>query len=147
MQHFSGNQVCANCHQYMDLLGFGFDNYDATGSYITTEGGTTATNGTPVVSSGSFVAMGGKGLTGSFTGPTDMISQLASSDQARECFALQEMRYALGRVEAGSDACSAQQVYRSFQTGSFNVKQLLVAIVSSDSFRYRTPVNAGQACQ
>jgi len=147
MQHFSGNQVCANCHQYMDLLGFAFDNYDATGAYITTEGGTTATNGTPVVSSGMFVAMGGKGLTGSFTGPTDMISQLAASDQARECFALQQMRYAFGRVEAAGDACSAQQAYGLFKAGSFNLKQLLVAIVSSDSFRHRTPVNAGQACQ
>jgi hypothetical protein len=147
MQHFSGNQICSNCHQYMDLLGFGFDNYDATGAFITTEGGTTPTNGTPVDSSGSFMAMGSNGLTGSFTSTSDMITQLAASDQARQCFALQEMRYAWGRIEAAADACSAQQAYGAFKTGAFNVKQLLVAIVSSDSFRYRTPVNAGAACQ
>jgi hypothetical protein len=144
MQHFGKNVVCAGCHQYMDLLGFGLDNYDATGSYITTEGGSIPT---AIDSSGMFVAMGAAGLTGSFTGAADMIAQLAASTQARECFALQEMRYALGRVESAGDSCSAQQIYRAFQAGTFNVKRLLVAIVSSDSFRYRTPVNAGSACR
>jgi hypothetical protein len=132
----------------MDLIGFGFDNYDATGAWITTEGGTTPTNGTAVNASGSFVSMGGPhGLSGAFSSPSDMITQLAASDQARECFALQQMRYAFGRVEAAGDSCSAQQAYAAFKTGNFNVKQLLVAIVSSDSFRYRSAVNAGKACQ
>jgi Protein of unknown function (DUF1592)/Protein of unknown function (DUF1588)/Protein of unknown function (DUF1595)/Protein of unknown function (DUF1587)/Protein of unknown function (DUF1585) len=147
MQHFSGNALCASCHQYMDYLGFGLDNYDATGAFITTEGGSTPTNGTPVDSSGMFVATGATGLAGSFTGATDMITQLAASTQARACFALQEMRYAFGRVESPDDACSAAQVYRTFQMGAFNAKGLLVAIASSDSFRYRKPVNAGSACQ
>ncbi len=40
MQHFGVNQLCSSCHQYMDYVGFGFDNYDATGAYITAEGGT-----------------------------------------------------------------------------------------------------------
>ncbi len=31
------NTQCNNCHQYMDWIGFGFDNYDATGAYITQE--------------------------------------------------------------------------------------------------------------
>ena len=146
-QHFGKNVVCAGCHQYMDLLGFGLDNYDATGSYITTEGGSSPTNGTPIDSSGMFVPMGAAGLTGSFNGAADLAAQLAGSAQARECFALQELRYALGHVESAGDACSAQQIYRAFQAGTFNVKRLLVAIVSSDSFRYRTPVNAGSACQ
>jgi hypothetical protein len=147
MQHFGKDVVCGGCHQYMDLVGFAFDNYDATGSYITTEGGSSPTNGTAIDSSGMFVAMSASGLTGSFTGVADMTAQLAASAQARECFALQQMRYAVGRVESAADACSAQQIYRAFQTGTFNIKKLLVAITGSDSFRYRTPVIAGAACQ
>ena len=147
MQHFTGNGQCALCHQYMDYVGFAFDNYDATGAYITTEGGTTPTNGTPVDSSGMFMSMLPNGLTGMFNSGTDMITQLAASTQARECFALQELRYAVQRSEQAGDACSAQQAYQAFQSGGFNVQSLLLAIVRTDSFRNRSPVNAGAACQ
>ncbi len=141
MQHFGANALCSSCHLYMDYVGFGFDNYDATGAYITAEGGT------PVDSSGMFMAMSASGLTGSFSSGTDMIMQVAASSQARECFALQELRYAIQRVEMAADACSAQQVYKGFQDGGLNIQKLLLAIVRTDSFRNRSPVNAGAACQ
>jgi Protein of unknown function (DUF1592)/Protein of unknown function (DUF1588)/Protein of unknown function (DUF1595)/Protein of unknown function (DUF1585)/Protein of unknown function (DUF1587) len=141
LQHVSTNSVCSGCHQYMDWIGFGFDNYDATGAYITTE------NGTTVDSSGKFVQINSSDITGTFTGTTDMITQLAGSQQVNQCFALEELRYALLRSETDADACSAQQIYQTFSTGSFNLQQLLVAVVSSDAFMYRTPVNAGGACQ
>jgi hypothetical protein len=141
MQHFSGNATCNGCHQWMDLIGFGFDNYDATGKWISQE------NGSAVDSSGSFVAMRTGDMTGTFQSAADMIGQLAASTQVKQCFALQQMRYGLGRVESNGDACSMQQVFQSFSSSQFSLKQLLVAIVSSDSFRNRTPVNAGSACQ
>ncbi len=64
-----------------------------------------------------------------------------------QCFALQEMRYALLRAETTADACSAQQILQNFKTGNYNLQQLIVAVVSSDAFMYRTAVNAGSACQ
>jgi hypothetical protein len=142
LQHVANNTVCNSCHQYMDWIGFGFDNYDATGAYITAE------NGTPVDPSGQFIAMPGTGdISGTFTGTSDMITQLSTSQQVNECFALEEIRYALLRSETDADACSAQQIYQTFSSGNFNLQQLLVAVVSSDSFMYRTPVDAGGACQ
>ncbi|HEY7373007.1 MAG TPA: DUF1585 domain-containing protein, partial [Polyangia bacterium] len=123
-----------------DLIGFGFDNYDATGKWISQE------NGSAVDSSGSFVSMRAGDMTGSFQNAADMIGQLAASTQVKQCFALQQMRYGLGRVESNGDACSMQQVFQSFSSSQFSLKQLLVAIVSSDSFRNRTAVNAGSAC-
>jgi hypothetical protein len=140
-QHSVRNSQCMGCHQWMDLIGFGFDNYDATGKWITQE------NGTNVDPSGSFVPMTNGEMSGTFTNAADMIGQLAASTQVRQCFALQQMRYALGRVERNADACSVQQAYQAFSSGQFNLKQLLVAIVSSDSFRNRTAVTAGSACQ
>jgi hypothetical protein len=141
MQHFSANTICNGCHQWMDLIGFGFDNYDATGKWITQE------NGTAVDASGSFVPMQTGEMSGTFQNATDMIGKLGASMQVKQCFALQEMRYALGRVEENGDACSVQQAFATFSSGSFNLKQLLVAIVSSDSFRNRSAVIAGSACQ
>jgi hypothetical protein len=129
------------CHQWMDLIGFGFGNFDATGKWIAQE------NGTTVDPSGSFVPMRTGEMSGTFTNAADMIGQLGASTQVNQCFALQEIRYAFGRVETNADACSVQQVFQQFSSSQFNLKQLLVAIVSSDSFRNRTAVTAGSACR
>ncbi len=142
LQHVATNSQCNLCHQYMDWIGFAFDNYDATGAFIRAE------NGTTVDSSGQFIPHPGQNdISGSFTGTTDMIQQLSASAQVDQCYTLEQFRYALGRVESDSDACSAQQIYQTFSTKSFNLQQLLLAVVSSDSFMNRTPVNAGGACQ
>ena len=141
LQHIQQNTVCNGCHQYMDWIGFGFDNYDAAGSYITTE------NGNAVDSSGQFVSDGNGDITGTFTGTNDMIQQLTNAQQVNQCFALEELRYALLRSETNADACSAQQIYQAFSTGGYNLQKLIVAVVSSNAFMYRTPVNAGGACQ
>ncbi len=139
------NGACNGCHQYMDWIGFGFGDYDATGAYKTTEG----SNNTTVDASGKFVPypnMSGD-LSGTFTDAGDMITQISNSDQAMQCFALQELRYALLRAETADDACSAQQVYQTFKSSGYGLKQLIVAVVSSDAFMYRTAVNAGSNCQ
>jgi hypothetical protein len=141
LQHVSVNTMCAACHQWMDWIGFGFDNYDATGSYITNE------LGNPVDPSGKFVQMNSTDITGSFTNAADMVQQLSANQQARQCFALEEIRYALLRSETDADACSAQQIYQAFSSSGFNLQQLVVAVVSSNSFMYRTPVDASGACQ
>jgi hypothetical protein len=142
LHHVSVNSQCNGCHQYMDWLGFGFDGYDATGAAITKE------NGTTVDSSGMFVPLRATAdLSGSFTGTADMISQLAASQQVDQCFALEEIRYALLRAESDADACSAQQIYQAFAASNFDLKALIGAVVSSNSFMYRTPVAAGGACQ
>jgi hypothetical protein len=142
MQHFMRNQGCANCHQYMDWIGFGFDNFDATGNWYTME------NGATIDPSGMFVPMMPKGdLTGTFTNASDMINQLAAAPQVAQCFALQQMRYAWGRVEDTTDACSAQKIYQAFASANFNLKQLLLAVVTSDTFKNRPSFKPGSACQ
>ena len=142
LQHVSANSLCNNCHQYMDWIGFGFDNYDATGVYITQE------NTVNVDPSGQFIPYpNSTDISGTFTGMTDMITKLSTSQQVDQCFALEEIRYALLRSETDEDACSAQQIYQAFSGSNFNLSKLLVAVVSSNAFMYRTPVSAGQACQ
>jgi len=143
--HVQPNSACGACHQFMDPLGFGFDNYDATGAYQTAEGA----NKDPIDSSGQFVPYPNAAgdLSGTFSDASDMITQISSSDQAMECFSLQQLRYALLRAETTDDACSAQQIYQAFKTSGYGLKQLIVAVVSSDAFMYRTAVNAGSTCQ
>ncbi len=150
--HVQGNSQCATCHDYMDLIGFGFDNYDATGAYITYEV-TKDSNGNPVQtmvdSSGQFMPYpSSTDIDSSFSGTTDMITKLSQADQVNQCFALEEIRYALLRAETDADACSAQAIYKTFSNNSgFKLQDLIVAVVSSNSFMYRTPVVAGMECQ
>ena len=88
------NATCNNCHQYMDWIGFGFDNYDATGAYITKEG---TANVDP---SGKFIPYpNSSDISGTFQNMTEMITQLSASQQVDQCFALEEIRYALLRSE------------------------------------------------
>ncbi len=142
-QHVAANDTCNTCHQWMDWLGFGFDQYDATGAFQTKE------NGSDVDSSGKFVPLPNSpnDMSGTFSGTSDMVTQLSTSEQVMQCFALQEMRYALLRAETTADACSAQQVYQAFKSNGYNLQKLIVAVVSSDAFMYRTAVNAGGDCK
>jgi len=143
---------CSSCHMYMDPIGFGFANYDATGAWQSTD-----SNGFPDAGSYPPIDAGGQVLPdnqapgelsiSSFYGAVSLASQFASSPQVQECYALEEFRYALGRLESTSDACSLQQAFQSFSQQNFSLQEILVAIAQSDSFRYRNADIAGSTCQ
>lgn len=143
LDHVAANSACNTCHQYMDWIGFGFDEYDATGALYANG----QENGQTIDPSGKFISESSSDISGTFADAPSMITDLSQSAQVDQCFALEQMRYALGRVEAQQDACSAQQIYQAFSSNSFNIQKLLIAVVTSNSFMYRTPVSAGQECQ
>jgi hypothetical protein len=146
--HFD-RQPCLGCHQYMDPIGFGFGFFDATGAYQPDDA-----NGVQSAPSGGFRAIDATGkvvpvtageLSASFDGATDLVTQIAGASQTHECFALQELRYALSRVESRADACSAQSIDKTFVASGLDLKTLLVTITGSDAFRYRSAPSTG-AC-
>jgi hypothetical protein len=160
--HTVPGSVCANCHHLMDAIGDGFGVYDATGAYQTTEIDGRDAGGGPypaidpsgqiatyqvIDTKGNVVETATSELSTTFTGPVDLANQLAGATQVRECFVLQELRYALGRIETPADACSAQQIYGAFSSSSFGLQAVIRAIVRSDAFRFRTVVTPGSACQ
>jgi hypothetical protein len=150
-------QVCYGCHHYMDFIGFGLGNYDATGAYqALDENGATSGPALDVTGqifpcdtpdSGCPPAQPNE-LNATFNGATGsggLIETLAGSTQVNECFALQAFRYSLGRLETADDACSMQQFYSAFAASSLNIQKLLLAIVGSDAFSYRSVI--GAACE
>jgi hypothetical protein len=146
--HEQTNTVCAGCHTLMDKIGDGFAVYDATGSYQTTEIDGQPGGPFPALDPSGQVDSAGAGeFTTSFTDPVDLVTKLANAAQVQQCFALQEFRYALGRVENQSDACSVKQIAQAFSSSQLNIQQLLLAIVQTDAFRYRTVENPGSACR
>ena len=138
---------CVTCHQYMDPIGFGFGHFDATGAYQATDANGMHGTFPAIDATGQVDAMTPGEMQASFLDSTDLVTQLSTATQVKECFALQELRYALSRIETADDACSAQQALAAFAAAGTNVQQLMVAIVWSDAFRYRSIFTAGSSCQ
>lgn len=118
---------CAGCHRRMDPIGFGFEHYDALGAWRTVD------RGFPVDAGG---ALAGTDVDGPFDGAVALGARLASSTQVRRCVATQWFRAALGRVEREEDARSIEGAYEVFARSGFDVRELIVAIAASDSFRH-----------
>jgi hypothetical protein len=121
---------CATCHVLFDPIGFAFENYDGIGRYRTTD------NEQPVDASGSL-QLGNKTLN--FKNAVDLMPAMAATDEVRSCVATQWMRYLLRREETKGDMPSLEGVQKAFRDSSFDMRELLVAIVSSDAFLRRTP--------
>lgn len=146
MQRLAAGTVCLGCHTYMDPIGYAFGNIDATGAYQATDSnGFDA--GAAVDAASSVNSMVTGEPTIHFSGPVDLATQLAADPQVAECYAVQEFRYALGRIEDyAGDSCSVTQIYQSFTSNNLNLQSVLIAIVRSDAFRYRPVVTGGSAC-
>jgi hypothetical protein len=121
---------CASCHVLIDPIGFAFEGYDGIGRYRTTD------NGQPVDASGTL-QVGSKSV--SFKDAVELMPALAASDEVRACVATQWTRYLLRREETKGDMPSLDAIQKVFRDSSYDMRELLVAIVSSDSFMRRTP--------
>jgi Protein of unknown function (DUF1592)/Protein of unknown function (DUF1588)/Protein of unknown function (DUF1595)/Protein of unknown function (DUF1585)/Protein of unknown function (DUF1587) len=124
---------CGGCHKLIDGIGFGFENYDAIGAFRSTE------NNLPIDASGQIEANTSVDIDGPFNGAIELSKKLSTSSEVRECMAKQWFRYALARTEADNDSCSVKAAYDAFQASQYDVRKLLVAIVTTDAFRYRRP--------
>lgn len=120
-QHVS-SAACAGCHRQIDGVGFGFEQFDAIGSYRTTE------NGQPVDSSGELI---GTKEDGPFNGASALALKLSGSQQLSSCFARQVYRYAMGEIEFNDD--SLEWLKKGFTTDS-RITDVLMTLVESPAF-------------
>ncbi len=122
--------LCAGCHTLIDPLGFGFENYDQVGRFRTSD-----ENGNAIDASGDV--QGDNDATGSFNGASELVARLAQSKTVARCLTVQWFRYGLGRDEADADSCALSAVQARFDQSDGNLKEMLLSLASSDSFRYR----------
>jgi hypothetical protein len=123
-------EECSGCHDTIDGIGFGFGNYDAVGAWRTTD------NGLPVNAEGELIET--LDIDGEFTGAVALGERLARSQQVQRCVAEQWFRYALGVAAKDVDKCSLAPVVEKFRAEGNDLRELLIALVSSDAFRRRT---------
>ncbi|HMJ10802.1 MAG TPA: DUF1592 domain-containing protein [Polyangiaceae bacterium] len=119
---------CARCHELIDPIGFGFEQYDAIGRFRGQD------NGLPIDTRGELVKAGD--ASGTFNGAVELSRKLAHSEVVRDCMTRQWFRFALGRLETRADACSMKRLRDDFSASGYDVKELLLSIVTSDAFRF-----------
>ena len=124
-KHATG--FCAGCHDQIDGVGFGFEQFDGIGAFRTTE------NGQPVDSSGTVV--GASGIAGAYNGVAELSAKLAQSRVLADCFVKQAYRYAMGSIEPPTDDLGA--LSKGFDANA-RLTDILLAIVSSPLFVERT---------
>lgn len=125
----SNNAGCVECHQLMDPIGFGFENYDALGRYRATD------DARPVDASGEIFAT--DDADGPFDGVGELSERLAGSRHVQECVTRQLFRYAVRRVETSPERCGIDELFDVSAETSWNVRDILVHITSTDGFAYR----------
>jgi hypothetical protein len=123
-QHVS-NPVCASCHQKMDPIGFALEHYDAIGAWRATDGAY------------AIDARGTLPDGRSFDGALELASTLKQDPALPACVVRHVFTYALGRLPEGEDAAALEQLTQSFQSQGHRMRELLVQVALSPSFRMR----------
>lgn len=126
--------ACAACHQKMDALGFGLENYDAIGTWRTKD------DGGPVDASGELP--GGY----SFKGSKSLKELLAKTERDAfvRCLTEKMLTYALGRGLQPYDKAAVDQICLELKNNGFRFSQLVQSIVKSLPFQLRT-TNGGES--
>lgn len=127
-QH-SNDPFCRGCHERIDGIGFGLEDFDAIGAARTTE------NGVAIDASGRLYDSG-DGVDGPFVGGAELSRKLAKSPKVAACFVRQVFRFAMGRAEGPSDAQTLDALGESFGPRA-RIVDLLVELASSRAFRER----------
>jgi hypothetical protein len=120
------NPVCASCHNRMDVLGFGLENYDAIGKWRTLDGKF------PIDVSGTFP--NGK----SFASPAEMRTLLKEdTPEFARTMTEKMLVYALGRGLQRYDRRTVQEITRKLEKNEYRFQTLIHEIANSLPFQAR----------
>jgi Protein of unknown function (DUF1592)/Protein of unknown function (DUF1588)/Protein of unknown function (DUF1595)/Protein of unknown function (DUF1587)/Protein of unknown function (DUF1585) len=125
--HAQGN--CAGCHNLMDPIGLGLEQYDHRGAFRTVE------NDDP-----ACVISGEGSIDGSsFSGPAELSDLLLDSGTLNRCVTRQLYRFAMGRsdLEALDEDFIGTLVDEVGDTTDFDFGQLIVRFVADEAFALR----------
>jgi len=139
MQAHVENPTCASCHRLMDPIGFGLENYDASGRWRDSEVIEFESAGRRATVKKVELPIDGKGeiaglADSAFSEPKQIGRLLAASPACQECVVKQVFRYAFGRVETRADRETIRRTLATFRDSGFKFKELLIALVRSPQF-------------
>lgn len=122
---------CWRCHKKMNPLGMPFEAYNHVGRWRETE------LGQPVDATGSISLTSEVSLHQDVNNVRELMESLAESDLVRQSFIRHVFRYWMGRNEMRSDSQTLIAMDKAYVESGGSFKELLVALMTSDSFLYR----------
>lgn len=127
-QHQQKGTTCFACHQAMDPIGLGLENYDAIGAYRE------ADNFGPIDATGDLPLGDG---TVTFDGAEQLSALLATDDRTLPCVVKKLMTFTMGRNLERAQEPLAAAVAAATREGGGSLRTAIEAIVVSDVFRMR----------
>ncbi|HYQ18308.1 MAG TPA: DUF1592 domain-containing protein, partial [Polyangiaceae bacterium] len=128
----TGKGTCGEaCHANLfNPLGYAFENYDAIGKYRTVD------HGKPVDAADVYRL---DGELKSFSNGVELSHALAEAKQLHSCYVQNMMTYLHGRLLATEEQATVDYYARLSRAGMASLRDLELAIVTSDAFLNRLP--------
>jgi hypothetical protein len=122
--------TCNSCHQAMDPIGLGLENFDAIGRWRTAYGK-------------EMIDPSGVMETGeTFQGPADLRKLLAGKKELfAKNFSEKMLSFALGRSLEFKDSPTIKELQQNLLKTDFDSKKLIIEIAKSYPFRYKKSDN------
>ena len=118
--------ACTSFHEMMDPIGFAFENYDALGTWRTTD------NGLPV---DATTEVEGTELEGG----VELGELVAQLPEVGACVARRFYQHATAHLDDPSEKKAVEKLVADFVSSDYDFQQLVVALVTNDGFRYAAP--------
>lgn len=128
LEQHRANPACAVCHNQMDPIGFGLENFDAAGAWRTKEGKFDVDSSGLLPDGRTFQGVGG-------------LRGILKSQSAKFTRNLSEkmLTFALGRGVEMSDKATVEQINQKLAAHGNKLSALVLAIVESEPFQKRKP--------
>jgi len=120
--------ACQGCHEALNGFGFGFENYTASGSFITEQ------LGLPIDPRGEI---NGTDVDGPFANALELSTALSISEVVYRCATRRWFQYALGRLPTEPEQASVDFLADHFVESRGDLRKLLTSIATSRTFRMR----------
>jgi hypothetical protein len=115
--------ACSTCHSMTDPIGLAFEHFDAIGTFRETD-------------DGHALDVTGELDGESFADARELALLVRARTEATECVVRQLYRYANARVEKNGEASAIAALTAQFEASGYRLYDLLLAIATSDGFRY-----------
>ncbi len=128
LEQHASQPACIGCHQTMDTVGLGLENFDPFGSWRNAYSDNSSIDASGTLSDGA-----------TFTTPFQMYDAIGADPQTRACLAQQVMSYALTRaLTSADDRCVTKAIGAVSVTPTATFSDLIVKIVSTNQFQMQT---------
>jgi hypothetical protein len=135
---------CKACHQYIDGIGFGLENYNALGLYVNNE----------TTDNGLIKAINSLGYIGSLNSAETFVSEsepvvtyqgmdqlaglISNSTNGKACYARQWYRYTRGQHEEVADSCTVKVFGEAFKASpNATMLDLMIQFTQTKNYTLR----------